>query len=120
MGYNNPDLYYQPEKFGLTQIGEIEWSDECYQFDKTVVWKHEDGRFFLGEDAGCSCPSPFENFFSLADAQEMTKQGLFEYFETKVREDAEYEAEHKNDPWYGGRTFPSADVAEIMSAIAQA
>jgi len=56
------NIYYDPEKFGLTPIGEIDWLDGSYEFDLTVVWKREfDGRFVYAEDSGCSCPSPFES-----------------------------------------------------------
>ncbi len=54
-------LYYQPEKYGLTVIGSIDWSSGCYEFDLTVVWQRGDGRFLYGEDTGCSCPAPFED-----------------------------------------------------------
>jgi hypothetical protein len=55
------NIYYSPEKFGLTQVGMIDWSDGNYQFDYTVVWQDNAGNFFYGDDAGCSCPLPFEN-----------------------------------------------------------
>lgn len=60
------DIYYSPEKFGLEVVGAIDWSDGCYQFDMTVVWQKKDtldksNMFYWGEDAGCSCPSPFED-----------------------------------------------------------
>lgn len=55
------NIYYSPEKFGMRQIGEIDWSDGNYQFDLTVVWEDGDGSFWYAEDSGCSCPSPFEN-----------------------------------------------------------
>ena len=40
-------VYYDPEKFGLKIIGEIEWSDGCGQYDKTVVWQREGGGALL-------------------------------------------------------------------------
>lgn len=68
MSYDTPDVYYQPEHFGLRPIGEISWDNESYQFDMTVVWFHEATQtFFIGSDSGCSCPSPFENTTSLAE-----------------------------------------------------
>lgn len=63
------DFYYNPDKYGMSQIGEIDWSDGNYQFDLTVVWRKEDGSFVYGEDSGCSCPTPFENM----DAQDLIK-----------------------------------------------
>lgn len=57
-----PNFYTDPAKFGLTNIGEIEWGDGCYSFDLTVVWRREfDGKLVYAEDSGCSCPSPFED-----------------------------------------------------------
>lgn len=73
MGYDNPDVYYNPDKFGLTIIGEVEWSEPCYSFDTTVVWKHEDGTFYWASDSGCSCPTPFEDYTSLEDLSSGTK-----------------------------------------------
>ncbi len=56
------NMYSNPEAFGLTTIGEIDWSDGCYNFDYTVVWQRTfDGKFVYAEDSGCSCPSPFED-----------------------------------------------------------
>jgi hypothetical protein len=120
MGYEQPDLYYQPEKFGLTQVGEVNWSDEAYQFDKTVVWKHEDGRFFLGEDSGCSCPSPFENFLGLSDAREMTKLRLYNYFADRVEANVAYEATLDEDEKSYIDKFPQDQIADLLGRIAQA
>lgn len=56
------EMYYAPEKHGLEPFGEIDWSSGSYEFDLTVVWRRTaDGTFMYGEDAGCSCPSPFED-----------------------------------------------------------
>ena len=51
------NIYYSPGKFGLTQVGMIDWSDGIYRFDYTVIWKDVAGNFFYGDDSGCSCPS---------------------------------------------------------------
>lgn len=53
-------IYDAPEKFGLTTIGEIDYSTGCYEFDLTVVWRDAPGQLYYGDDSGCSCPSPFE------------------------------------------------------------
>lgn len=66
MGYYNPDVYYQPELLDLEPLGEIDFSDGCYQFDIRVVWKHKPtGRLLTARDSGCSCPSPFEDYGSI-------------------------------------------------------
>ena len=55
------DPYYSPEKFGLTKIGEVEYSPASCEFDLLVVWRRDcDGALLYGEDSGCSCPSPFD------------------------------------------------------------
>lgn len=60
MAYGTPDPYYQPEKFGLT-ITESEDRGGAWEFDMFVIWQDEEGHAYWGQDAGCSCPSPFEN-----------------------------------------------------------
>jgi len=57
--HDNP--YYEPEQFGLHIIGEVENTDEEYTFDYTVLWADSDGKLYWSWDAGCSCPSPFED-----------------------------------------------------------
>lgn len=55
-----PNIYYQPEAYGLTVVGEIEMYDMGYGFDTTVLWRNEAGKYFWAHDSGCSCPVPFE------------------------------------------------------------
>ena len=56
------EIYSSPEKYGLRTIGEVEWSDGCYQFDLTVIWQDTTtGVVYYADDSGCSCPSPFED-----------------------------------------------------------
>jgi hypothetical protein len=61
MSYGNPDPYYQPEEFDATIVGEVEWSEPCWSFDTTVVWKDSEGFYRMASDSGCSCPTPFED-----------------------------------------------------------
>lgn len=61
------NVYYYPEQFGLTTIGEVEWSEPCYDFDLTVLWRDEAGKLYWASDSGCSCPSPFEDLGGLND-----------------------------------------------------
>lgn len=70
MGYSNPDVYYNPEHFGLTILSSADISDS-YEYDTIAVWRHEDGRLFVGRDTGCSCNSPFEYLTSLDDLTEV-------------------------------------------------
>lgn len=69
MGWDDPDVYYQPEKFGLTVVAEIDYSDGNYVFDFRVVWKHSSGILLTARDSGCSCPSPFEDYTSLEEVE---------------------------------------------------
>ena len=62
MGWDSPDVYYQPEHFGLTVVGSVQWGEPDYDFHITAVWFDADKHFFVASDSGCSCPSPFEDF----------------------------------------------------------
>lgn len=65
MGWTTPDVYGQPEHFGLKILGSIEWAAESYEFNMTVVWQDPvTGQLFYASDSGCSCPSPYENYTS--------------------------------------------------------
>lgn len=89
------NIYYDPEKFGLTTIGEIDWSDSCYQFDYTVVWQRaSDGRFVYAEDSGCSCPSPFEDK-GVEDLTVLRQHGGLEDFKAHCAE-RQAEGYHEN------------------------
>lgn len=55
------NVYYDPEKFGLTIIDSWDFSDGSYQFDYRVIWKNTKGELLTARDSGCSCPSPFED-----------------------------------------------------------
>lgn len=62
---SNP--YYSPEKLGLSILAQNDIAG-AYEFNMCVVWKHAaSGRIFYAFDSGCSCPSPFENYFFTDD-----------------------------------------------------
>lgn len=61
------DPYHSPEDFGLTIVGDLDDDREPYQFSMFVVWKDADNRLYWADDAGCSCPSPFEDYRSISD-----------------------------------------------------
>jgi hypothetical protein len=77
------NIYYSPEAHGLTLVAEVDFADS-YDFDKTVVWKDVDGQLYWAQDSGCSCPSPFENFESVASLDRLTREN-WNYFEQSVR-----------------------------------
>lgn len=65
------NIYSHPEKHGLTQVAEIEYSSGSYEFDTRVVWRRDsDGQLLSARDSGCSCPMPFESV-KFSDLQEV-------------------------------------------------
>ena len=60
------NVYYNPEEFGLTQIGHIELAGS-YEFDTYVLWKDKNGLVYWAHDVGCSCPVPFQTFERVED-----------------------------------------------------
>ena len=60
MSLYDTNPYYNPQNLGLKIVDEAELSSGSYEFDMVVLWKSEDGMWFIGSDSGCSCPSPFE------------------------------------------------------------
>jgi hypothetical protein len=77
VSYPAPDVYNNPEKFGLEQVAQIDYSDGCYEFDYRVVWLHRDtGKLYTARDSGCSCPSPFEEYTSIQYLEEFSLVAL--------------------------------------------
>ena len=74
--YYSENPVYNPSSWGLNIIGSVELNGESYQFNKIYVWKRQDGKVFYGQDSGCSCPTPFEDFHSYSDMIEVTKESL--------------------------------------------
>lgn len=65
MGYTTPDVYYQPEAFGLTLVAEVDFADS-YEYDIAAVWRDSNGALFFGTDSGCSCTTPFDSCTDLS------------------------------------------------------
>lgn len=59
------NVYYSPEKFGLTLIAEHDLAEAFYSYDMLAVWQDVNG-YYLATDSGCSCPTPFEDYKSVA------------------------------------------------------
>jgi hypothetical protein len=90
----DPNPYYTPEKFGLKVLGEIDWNDEPYQFDMTTVWvKEGTAQFYWADDAGCSCPIPFEFVESMDDLKSGQFMDLYDHLGGMVRH---YEGDESN------------------------
>lgn len=84
------NVYYDPDKFGLTTVGEVEFSSSSYEFDTTVVWRDAAGRLLWADDAGCSCPTPFEGV-GVNDLATGTPTDLQAYLEKRKADSYEYE-----------------------------
>lgn len=99
------NVYYNPERFDLTLIGEIEPPDLSYEFAIMAFWKHKDGKVYAGYDSGCSCPSPFE-------------ETAFEYLEVV----SSLEAAKRMIDGYDSSYLPYRfeDKAELLKEIAEA
>lgn len=102
------DFGYQPENYGFEQIGDVDWSDGCYQFDLTTVWKHKaSGSFYMADDSGCSCPSPYEGVRSVVDLTPIGRlQTLIDHLN-----------ERNKDNYDGDR---SGDIADLVQAYREA
>lgn len=108
MGYNDPDPYNQPEEFGLTPIGQVDWlgSEACYEFSVTQVWKNdEDGLFYWAYDSGCSCNAPFE-YFEPSDLNKGRWDQAIAHLQSELGDSP--------------RSEVAADVADCIQAILRA
>lgn len=102
-------MYYDPAKFGLEPVGEIEWSSGSYESALTVVWKRiSDGRLVYAEDSGCSCPSPFEDT-GIEDLTILRKRGGLEDFKKHCNE-------RSASNYDGDRQVEVAELLERMHA----
>jgi hypothetical protein len=68
------NVYYHPEHYGLSVVGEVFDPNMGWEFDIFAVWKDSNDRYYWADDSGCSCPSPFENYNSLDELTSGTKR----------------------------------------------
>jgi hypothetical protein len=94
--------YYNPEKLGLTQVAEVEYSSGSYEFDTRVVWRTEGGALVTARDGGCSCPTPFESYNSVPDLEAFDASAII----------AEIDDEAKN-----GYSFGPEDASAARRSI---
>lgn len=98
MGWGRPDPYYNPGDFGLEIVDSIDSNYDSYGFDMFILWKHtESGKFYIGTDSGCSCPSPFEDVHSLDSLTEVDSFSNFEWYLNEWLGDSLEWHDHKND-----------------------
>ena len=75
------NIYYSPEDYGLKVFASAEQEPD-YDFSMFVVWVDEAEALFYGEDAGCSCPAPFEDVGSVEELQTIVgADGLKAFFD---------------------------------------
>ena len=56
-----PLIYFNPEKFDLELVVEVDLAEPDYSFDLLCIWRHtKTGKLYMATDSGCSCPIPFE------------------------------------------------------------
>lgn len=104
-----PNIYYQPEAFGLTTFGQLNDPNSCYSFDDVVVWemKSPNGdRLCWAADSGCSCPSPFEDI-NLSNVFWLDSQEDLERFQ---------DATTRRGDWRGGM-FYGPDAVELLAKV---
>ena len=88
------DVYYNPEKFGLEPVAEINYGSGNYGFDLRVVWRHvKTGTLYTARDGGCSCPSPFEDYTSLKKLDRFVLSEIEEEV-LEERKDKDYEGDN--------------------------
>jgi hypothetical protein len=95
--------YYNPEPLGLVIVDTLE-AGECYEFDTLVVWRHVDsGRLYWAHDSGCSCPTPFENYHSIEDLEEITAASWPSF-----------------ESWVRGMVVPATERQDLLRQVGQA
>lgn len=110
------NIYYNPQDYGLEIVGDFEFAEADYSFDMCVIWKEARGKYWVGEDSGCSCPSPFED---IRDKNELdgpyNKAGLRTRLEWIVKE----RTERENSGYHYGfsRAQLMKDVSDILRRI---
>lgn len=112
MGWDQPDVYYQPERFGLTPVAEIDYSSGMYEFHLRIVWRHSSGLLLTARDAGCSCPSPFEDLTSLEQVD------IFDYdeIEAEVAQHTHRPKWAENDDWWEPDVTPM-QAADFLNKV---
>jgi hypothetical protein len=60
--------YYDPEKCGFKLALIFDDNTLSYEYDTTIFLEEiETGKIYAAHNAGCSCPTPFEDYHKLSD-----------------------------------------------------
>ena len=107
------DVYYNPEKFGIETIGELNLREPDYSFDILLVQRDvSTGKFYVNFDSGCSCPSPFEDFTTKESlGNGLTAHEAVAKIKQMCGEDSQY-----SFPWDSYKPDPSELIAKVMNA----
>lgn len=106
------DVYSNPGKHGLEMVGEVEWDDEAYSFNLTAVWRDpQTGQLYWADDAGCSCPSPFEDASGRESLTAGTSDELGAHLAAQLKNISESEWRASEAPRAGG------EVADLMLRV---
>lgn len=81
-----------------------------YEFDIHLFFKDPQGRFFYGNDSGCSCPTPWENHNKESDYHR-----VFNVAEVR----ALIEEDGRNYRWPGNYFYKAVEKAFADSARAE-
>lgn len=64
------NVYYDTEDFGFERVDVLDEPNLSYEFNTFLVLKHTaSGRVFYAQDSGCSCPTPFEDYYFRVDGE---------------------------------------------------
>lgn len=103
------NIYYNPEQYGVEVVGEFEWSEPSWSFDTLVVWRQARGKYWIGQDSGCSCPTPFEN---ITDINELDGP----YNKDGLRKRLDFLIEEHTDSRYS-YGYPKSELKKYASEI---
>ena len=115
MGWDKPDLYNQPEHFGLQFIGSLQWGEPDWDFNITAVLHDGEDKFYVINDSGCSCPMPFEDFTSLDKVEPKTKWEVIAELTERLKHFVEYA--YKTDAEKDKATVDVTDICGKLAAI---
>lgn len=103
----------------LEEIAEIDWDRASWQFNLSRILRHtETGDLYRADDAGCSCPIPFE-LTTVGDLDVISRvQDWDDYiFEMNGGADAYYDAEARGDLGYNLDPVVIEEAAKIRRLI---
>ena len=103
--------YWHPELWGCSSVCAPDFGGD-WEFDIVSVIHGPEG-FYIGTDDGCSCPDPFENYYSLSDyTGPMTTEECVTEFSSLCRV-------RVSDRFYDG-SLVDKDIRDCIRAIREA